>query len=94
MGSQDAKGYAWLDMRQAWDIWLIIKVNEVGIRLNKERKTHDNAITTRHIQGSPREKANIKVKRNMKLLLKVMEVLDSHTLKEKCSHGHQMQNMI
>ena len=40
------KGSAWLDMRQAWAIWLIIKVREADIRLNKESKTHDNAITT------------------------------------------------
>ena len=39
-------GSAWLDMRQARAIWLIIKVREVGIRLNKASKTHDNAITT------------------------------------------------
>ena len=40
------KGSSWLDMRQAQDIWLKIKFREAGIRLNKERKTHDNAITT------------------------------------------------
>ena len=62
-------------MRQAWAIWLIIKVREAGVRLNKARKTHDNAITTLHIQGSPGEMANIKVKRGMKLLLKFMAVL-------------------
>ena len=50
MGNQDAKdiqnGSAWLDMRQDRAIWLIIKVKEAGIRLNKANKTHDNAITT------------------------------------------------
>ena len=40
------KGSAWLDMRQARAIWLIIKVREADVRLNKARKTHDNAITT------------------------------------------------
>ena len=60
-------------MRQAQPIWMIIKFREVGnIRLNKESKTHDNAITTSHIQGSPREMASIKFKRSMKLLLRDM----------------------
>ena len=47
-------------------------------------------------KGVPRKKANIKVKRSMKLLLKVMAILykDSHNLKEKCRHGNQMQNRI
>ena len=40
------KGSAWLDMRQDQAIWLIIKVREAGIRLNKASKTHDHAITT------------------------------------------------
>ena len=31
-------GFAWLDMRQARAIWLIIKVREAGIRLNKANK--------------------------------------------------------
>ena len=39
-------GSAWLDMRQSWAIWLILKVREAGIRLNKVGKAHDNAITT------------------------------------------------
>ena len=50
IGNQAAKdikyGSAWLDMRQARAIWLIIKVKEASIRLNKARKAHDNAITT------------------------------------------------
>ena len=50
MGNQAAKdiekGFTWLDMRQARAIWLIIKVREAGIRLNKASKTHDHAITT------------------------------------------------
>ena len=62
-------------MRQARAIWLIIKVREAGIRLNKESKTYDNAINLTYIQGSPGEKVSIKFKRSMKLLLKVMEVL-------------------
>ena len=62
-------------MRQAQAIWLIIKVRESIIRLNKGRKTHDNAITTLDIQGSLGEKANIKVKRSMKLLRKVIAIL-------------------
>ena len=40
------KGSTWIDMRQDRAIWLIIKVREADIRLNKESKTHDNAITT------------------------------------------------
>ena len=40
------KGFAWLDMRQDWAIWLMIKVREAVIRLNKVIKIHDNAITT------------------------------------------------
>ena len=50
MGNQAVKdiynGSTWLDMRQYWAIWMIIKVREAGIRLNEARKTHDNAITT------------------------------------------------
>ena len=50
MGNQDAKDVkknsAWLDMRQAQAIWMIIKVREASIRLNKASKTHDNVITT------------------------------------------------
>ena len=77
-------------MRQARAIWLIIKVREVSVRLNKERKTHDNAITTWHIQGSPGEMAIIKVKRSMKLLLKVMAVLYKGLadLREDSQHGY------
>ena len=47
-------------------------------------------------KGFPREMANIKFKRSMKLLLKDMAGLkrDSHTLKEKCQHGHQMKKRI
>ena len=59
-------------MRQDLAIWLIIKVKEASINLNKEIKTHDNAITTWHIQGSLRGMASIKFKRSMKLLLKDM----------------------
>ena len=62
-------------MRQARAIWLIIKVREADVRLNKEIKTHDNAITTRHIQGSPGGMASIKLKRSMKRFLKDMEGL-------------------
>ena len=40
------KGSTWLDMRQAQAIWLIIKVKEASMRLNKASKTRDNAITT------------------------------------------------
>ena len=50
MGNQAAKdienGSTWMDMRQAQAIWLIIKVREADIRLNKESKNHDNEITT------------------------------------------------
>ena len=38
-------GFAWIDMSQSWAIWLIIKVREASIRLNKARKNYDNAIT-------------------------------------------------
>ena len=46
-------------------------------------------------KGVPREMANIKFK-SMKVLLKDMAGLkrDSHNLKEKCHHGHQMQYRI
>ena len=44
MGNQVAKdiynGSAWLDMRQARAIWLILKVREADIRLNDVRKAH------------------------------------------------------
>ena len=44
-------------------------------------------------KGSPREKANIKFKRSMKLLLKVMAVLYKglSNLREDSQHGYQMQ---
>ena len=49
-GNQAAKdiqnGSAWLDMRQARAICLIVKVREAGIRLNEAGKAHNNAITT------------------------------------------------
>ena len=45
-GESSCKRYikfsAWMDMRQAWAIWLIIKVREAGIRLNEAEKSHDN----------------------------------------------------
>ena len=50
MGNHAAKdiknGSAWLDMRQARAIWLILKVRLADIRLNEAGKAHDNAITT------------------------------------------------
>ena len=50
IGNQAAKdiqnGSAWLDMRQAQAIWLILKVRKAGVRLNEAGKSHDNAITT------------------------------------------------
>ena len=50
IGDQDAKdikdGSTWLDMRQAWAIWLKLKVREANVRLKKAGKAHDNAITT------------------------------------------------
>ena len=50
IGNQDAKdiknGSTWLDMRQARDIWLKLKVREASVRLKKVGKSHDNAITT------------------------------------------------
>ena len=59
-------------MRQARAIWLITRVREADIRLKKAIKSHDNAITTLHIQGILGEMASIKFKRSMKLLLKDM----------------------
>ena len=35
-----------MDMRQDRAKWLIIKVKEANIRLNKASKTNDNEITT------------------------------------------------
>ena len=50
IGNQATKdiqnGSSWLDMRQARDIWLILKVREADIRLNEAGKALDNAITT------------------------------------------------
>ena len=50
IGNQAAKDIkdrsAWLDMRQAWAIWLKCNVREAGIKFNKAVKAHDNAITT------------------------------------------------
>ena len=40
------KGSAWLDMRQAWAIWLKCNVRGAGINLNKAGKAHDNAFIT------------------------------------------------
>ena len=49
-GNQAAKdiknGSAWLDMRQAWAIWLKRNVRGAGIKLNKAGKAHDNAFAT------------------------------------------------
>ena len=39
-------GSAWLDMRQAWAIWLKHNVRGASIKLNKAGKAHDNAFTT------------------------------------------------
>ena len=39
-------GSAWLDMRQAWDIWLKCNVRRADIKLNKAGKAHDNAFRT------------------------------------------------
>ena len=39
-------GSAWLGMRQAWAICLKQDAKEARIKLNKEGKAHDNAITT------------------------------------------------
>ena len=39
-------GSAWLDMRQAWAIWLKHNVKGASIKLNKAGKAHDNAFTT------------------------------------------------
>ena len=39
-------GSAWLDMRQAWAMWLKRNVRGSGIKLNKTGKAHDNAFTT------------------------------------------------
>ena len=43
---RNKNGSEWLDMRQAWDIWLKLKVREAGVRLKKVGKAHDNAIKT------------------------------------------------
>ena len=77
-GNQAAKdiknGYAWLDMRQAKAIWLKHNVREGDIKLNKVGKAHDNAFTTLH-EGVLREIGQQKIKRSMKLLRNVMEIL-------------------
>ena len=50
IGNQAAKdiqnGSAWLDMRQAWAIWLKHNVRGASIKLNKAGKYHDNAFAT------------------------------------------------
>ena len=50
IGNQAAKdvkdGSIWLDKRQAWAIWLKLKVREANVRLKKAGKAHDNSITT------------------------------------------------
>ena len=38
--------FAWLDMIQAWAIWMKHNVRGAGIKLNKAGKAHDNAFTT------------------------------------------------
>ena len=49
-GNQAAKdiknGSAWIDMRQAWVIWLKCNVRGASIKLNKIGKSHHNASTT------------------------------------------------
>ena len=40
------KSSAWLDMRQARDIWMKRNVKGASIKLNKTGKAHDNASTT------------------------------------------------
>ena len=50
IGNQAAKDIqnvsTWLDMRQYWAIWMILKVREANIRLNEAGKSHENAIPT------------------------------------------------
>ena len=70
-------------MRQSWAIWLKNQIQGAGIKLKKERKTHENAITTSYKQGIPREMASIKFKRSMKLLLKDMAGLKKGPLQPK-----------
>ena len=40
-------------MRQAWDIWLITMNKGVGIRLNKEIKTHEMQLKIDIYKGVP-----------------------------------------
>ena len=40
------KGSAWLDMRQDRAIWLITQSHGADIKLKKESKAYENAITT------------------------------------------------
>ena len=61
-------------MRQNWAIWLKLNVKEADIRLNKAGKADDNAITTRH-KGVLREIDQQNIKRSMRLLRNVMEIL-------------------
>ena len=79
MGNQAAKdmqnGSAWLDMRQARAIWLITESQGADIKLKKARKMHEIKLQLDIYKEFPMGKDNIKFKRSMKLLLKVMAVL-------------------
>ena len=87
------KGSAWLESRQDRATWLITLKQGADIKLNKEIKTHEMQLQLDIYKGVPREMANIKFKRTMKLLLKDMAGLkrDSHNLKVASQHGYQMQ---
>ena len=61
-------------MRQTQAIWLKLNVKEADVLLNKVGKAHDNAITTWH-KGVLREIGQKNIKRSMKLLRKLMEIL-------------------
>ena len=59
-------------MRQAWAIWLINLKQGANIKLNKERKLMKCNYNLIYTRESLWEKASIKFKRSMKLLLKDM----------------------
>ena len=66
--------FAWLEMRQAWAIWLKLDVREASVTLNKAGKAHDNTITTQH-KVFLREISQQKITRSMRLLRNVMATL-------------------
>ena len=56
-------------MRQDWAIWMITQSQGARINLKKERKTHENEITTQYIQESPERNGQHKVQEEYEALV-------------------------